>query len=103
MHQPLPHIEEVFDTVGQNKATLFSTLDCASGFWQIPLDEATAQKTAFLTQQGVFQFKRLPFGLMNASSVFSIVMNHVHRHLSTKYAMVYVDDILVFRSTFEHL
>lgn len=104
LHQPLPHIEDVFDTIGQNKAAIFSTLDCASGFWQIPLDKRTAHKTAFVTHQGVYQFKRLPFGMMNAPSVFAMVMNHILRNLSTKYAMVYVDDILVFSKDFtQHL
>ena len=88
LHQPLPHIEDVFDTIGQNKATIFSTLDCASGFWQIPLDKRTAHKTAFVTHQGVYQFKRLPFGMMNAPSVFAMVMNSVLCIFSTKYAMV---------------
>ena len=104
LHQPLPHIEEIFDTIGQNKPTLFSTLDCASGFWQIPLHKSTAHKTAFVTHQGVYQFKRLPFGMMNAPSVFAMVMNHVLRNLTSKFAMVYVDDILVFSPDFsQHL
>ena len=76
---PLPRIEDVFDSVGQEQAKIFSTLDMASGFWQIPLDPETAHKTAFCTHAGVYQFKRLSFGHTNAPSAFSIVMGEVLR------------------------
>lgn len=39
---PLPRLEDVFDTIGISKANIFSTLDLASGFWQIPMDPETA-------------------------------------------------------------
>lgn len=76
---PLPRLEDVFDSVGECKPTLFSVLDLASGFWQIPLDEETKHKSAFVTHHGVFQFRRLPFGLMNAPMSFQMVMSQVLR------------------------
>ena len=101
---PLPRIEDVFDSVGQEQAKIFSTLDMASGFWQIPLDPETAHKTAFCTHAGVYQFKRLSFGLTNAPSAFSMVMGEVLRGLTFKNAVIYVDDILVYSRNFiQHL
>ncbi len=99
---PLPRIEDVFDSVGKAKARLFSVLDMASGYWQIPLDPETAHKTTFVTHGGVYSFKKLPFGLMNAPSCFSMVMSEVLRGLTLKYALVYVDDILVYSPNFQH-
>ena len=57
---PLPRFDDVIDTIGQSKAKIFSVLDCASGFWQIPLDPETKHKSAFITQDGVFEFNKLP-------------------------------------------
>ncbi len=101
---PLPRIEEVFDAIGKAKATVFSSLDLASGFWQLPLHPDSADKTGFVTHGGVYHFKKLPFGLRNSPSAFAMVMSDVLRNLTYKYAMIYVDDILVYSKSFtQHL
>ncbi|KAK3084156.1 hypothetical protein FSP39_009188 [Pinctada imbricata] len=101
---PLPRLEDVFDTIGISKAKIFSTLDLASGFWQIPMDPETAHKSAFVTPTGVFQWKRMPFGLVNAPASFQALMTQVLRGLNWKTCLVYVDDILVFSANFsQHL
>lgn len=98
---PLPRLEDVFDTIGISKANIFSTLDLASGFWQIPMDPETAHKSAFVTPTGVYQWKRMPFGLVNAPASFQALMTQVLRGLNWKFCLVYVDDILVFSNSFE--
>ncbi len=98
---PLPRIEDVFDAIGKRQAKFYSTLDLASGFWQLPLDPSTAHKTAFATHSGVYQFKKLPFGLRNSPSAFAMAMNHVLRDITFQYAIVYVDDILIFSRSFQ--
>lgn len=95
---PLPRLEDVFDTIGTSQAKLFSTLDLASGFWQIPMDNETKHKSAFVTPSGVYQWKRMPFGLVNAPASFQAIMTQVLRGLNWKSCLVYVDDIR-FRST----
>ena len=49
---PLPRLENIFDKLGQANASRFSTLDLASGFWQVPLDPETKEKTSFVTNDG---------------------------------------------------
>ena len=98
---PLPRLEDVFDALGRSEATIFSTLDLLSGYWQCGLDPATAHKAAFVTPSGVYQWKRLPFGLASAPSSFQHLLTQVLKHLNYKIALVYVDDILVFSRTFE--
>ena len=56
---PIPQMQDHFDALGG--ATLFSTLDLKSGYWQIPLDEDSKEKTAFSCQLCHFEFIVLPF------------------------------------------
>ena len=65
---PLPRIDDLLDQLGQSH--YFSTLDLASGYWQIRMHLDSVDKTAFITPQGLFEFRVMPFGLMNAPSVF---------------------------------
>ena len=67
---PLPKTEDVFDALGETHATIFSTLDLNSAYFQIPLDPETRHKSAFVTHEGVFEFTRMPFGLRNAPMSF---------------------------------
>jgi hypothetical protein len=97
---PLPNIEDILCKLGQ--ATYFSTLDLASGFHQIKVDESDIHKTAFSTENGHFEFVRMPFGLKNGPPTFQRMMNIVFAELPN--VLIYLDDIIVFSSSFqEHL
>ena len=85
----------------QQKQPFFSVLDLASGFWQIPMDPATRHKAAFITQSGIYEWMRLPFGLSNSPASFSMVMAQVLRGVNWKFVLCYVDDILVFSENVE--
>lgn len=79
----------------------FSTLDCLSGFQQIVVDPDSRPFTGFQCHRGRFQFKRLPFGLMNGPAEFQRVMQEVLAELLWFCALVYIDDIVVYSMTFE--
>ena len=53
-------------------AKYFSTLDCTSGYWQVAIDKGSQLHTAFRCAQGTFQWKRLPFGLVNAPAHYNL-------------------------------
>ena len=95
---PLPHIEDSLNTLGG--AMFFCSLDLASGYWQVEMDAADREKTAFVTQGGLYEFKVMPFGLMNAPATFERLMERVLRGMAWSECLVYLDDILVFGPDF---
>ena len=103
MNFSLPRFDDVVDTIAASKAVYFTVLDLASGFRQIPVSESSKEKTCFVTESGTYCYKRMPFDVVNASSVFSMVMSEILRSINWIHALVYVDDIVVFsRSLEEH-
>lgn len=86
------------------KATYFSSMDMLSGYFQVPLSQNDVPKTAFCTQDGLFEFLRMPFGLTNAPANFQMLMDSVLGGLKWTAALLYLDDVIVFGTTFdEHL
>ena len=88
---PVPHIQD-FSAHLQN-SKIFSKIDLIRAFHQIPLSKEAIPKTAVITPFGLYQFKRMPFGLRNAAQTFQRFMNTITRGLEGVY--VYIDDILV--------
>ena len=99
---PLPRIDDSLDMLSKSK--FFSTLDLASGFWQVKMEPNSREKTAFVTHSGLYEFSVMPFGLVNAPSTFQRLMESVLAGLSGEKCIVYIDDILVPGATWpEHL
>ena len=100
--QPLPRIDETLDAL--DGTCYFSTLDLASGYWQVELHPKDKEKTAFVTPFGFYQFWVMPFGLCNAPATFQCLMERVLAGLQWSSRLVYLDDIIVYsRSDEEHL
>ncbi len=89
---PLPRIDDTIDSLAGN--SLFTTLDFASGYFQIPLAEEDKYKTAFSTGTELHEFEVMPMGLCNAPMTFQALMEKVLSGL-------HLDDVLVYGKTFE--
>lgn len=98
---PLPRIDEILDQLGQNK--YFTTLDLASGYYQVLLDDNDREKTAFSTDFQHYEFVRLPMGLKSAPFTFQRLMGNILSEVLGSDCFVYLDDIVVHaRSLGEH-
>ena len=96
---PLPLVDDLLGVLG--KAVYFSSLDLISGYWQIMMDEADKEKTAFCTShRGLYQFKVMPFGLMNAPGLFTQLISQVLEGYES-FTTGYIDDILCFSESLE--
>ena len=98
---PLPLIEDQIDRLSGYK--YFCSLDLASGYYQIKVAEDSIHKTAFITQDGLYEFLKVPFGLTNAPSVFQKIINKVLGNLRFQKVLVYLDDILIPGRTIEEV
>jgi len=96
---PLKNMDDLIGSL--DGATFFTSVDLESGFWQLPVALGDRPKTAFVTPDGLFQFKRLPFGLQASPPNFQRLMDRVLGGLQWEECLCYLDDILIFGTTFE--
>ena len=80
-------------------SSVFSKLDAASGYWQLPLDDQSAKLTTFITHKGRYFFRRLPFGIACAAEIFQREMSRILEGVEGVHA--YQDDIIIFGKTQE--
>ena len=92
---PLSRIDSCLDAMAGAK--WFSTFDLRAGYHQgIAMDPASAEKTTFITREGTFKFKVMPFGLTGAPSTFQRLMDLVMAGLNLEICLVFLDDIIVY-------
>src|SRR6266496_2117886 len=91
---PLPNINEMLSSFWGLK--WFTVIDLASAYWQIQLRKKDRPKTAFLTRNGQYQFKVMPFRLNNALVTFQRFMNKVLKQYIGKFVQVYLDNVIIY-------
>ena len=96
--QSLPRIEDSLECL--NGATIFTSLDLQSGYWQVELTEASRPLTAFtIGPLGFYECVWMPFGLTNALATFQYLMESCLGEMHLKWCIIYLDDIIVFSKT----
>jgi len=94
---PIPRMDDCLDSLGD--ATVFSTLDCNAGYWQIPVAAEDRYKTTFTSHTGLFRFVLLPSGLVNAPASFQWALDIILSGLRWKTCLAYLEDVIVFSRT----
>ena len=99
---PIPQIDDSLSKLGDAK--FFTTLDLGSAFWQVPLRKKDREKTGFPCDLGLYQWKRIPFGLCNATATFQRLMAQALTKVTKKYGnlvMSYLADVVISTPTLE--
>ncbi|GJP52878.1 hypothetical protein CLOM_g11964, partial [Closterium sp. NIES-68] len=96
---PIPRADELIDQLCGAK--FFSKIDLRGSYHQIRVNEADYYKTAFRTRYESYEYTVMPFGLTNAPSTFQLAMNDVFWPLLYKCVIVYLDDIVIYSTTWE--
>jgi hypothetical protein len=96
---PLPRIDDLFDQL--RGACVFSKIDLRSGYHQLKIWNSDIPKMTFTTQYGLYEYTVMSFGLTNAPTYFMYLMNKVFMEYLDKFAVVFIDDIIVFSKTEE--
>ena len=91
---PLPRIDDSLRLLGNQQ--WFSTMDLASGYWQVAMSPDAKRKAAFVTNEGLFQFRVMPFGLCNDPATFECLMDRVLCGMRWSRCLVYLDDVISF-------
>ena len=91
---PLPRIDTLFDQLAGAK--VFSKIDLCSGYHQINIRPQDIPKIAFYTRYGLYEYLVMSFGLTNAPAFFMYLMNLVFMPELDKFAVVFIDDILMY-------
>ena len=98
----LPRLDEALDAIAG--CSVFSSLDLAMAYHQVPVEPSDVEKTAFITHAGLFEMTKMPFGLCNAPSTYQRLMSIVLCGLMKRICLVYRDDVIVYsRHHFQHL
>ena len=98
---PMPTARSLFLYMAYKKPTIWTALDLLSGYHQCVIEENSRHYTAFETPMGIYQYKRVAFGLIGAPWQFTKVMAIALKGLMPRVCLAYLDDIIVYDTSFE--
>ena len=94
---PIPRVDEVMDSLAGS--TIFSDMDCTSGYHQVDLDDETSEMCAFSTRKGHFQYTKLPMGLRGSGMTFQKMITLLLSGMLHKEVLAYLDDCILFSAS----
>jgi len=99
---PIPRLHALLRRI--LKARYITTLDILKGYYQVRMKESSKMYTAFSTEDALYEWEVMPFGLCNAPATYQRLMNKILDNIIDDFVYVYIDDLVIFSFTFlEHL
>ena len=95
--EPMPNMEEIINRMSGHKH--FTKMDLSKSYWQVGLTERSKPLTAFETPRSLFQFRTMPFGLVNSGATFCRLMRIILSNLPNVDS--FVDDMWIFTETWK--
>lgn len=96
---PVTRLDQCKDSLVD--AAIFTTIDANSGYCEVEIDEADRDRTTFTSHHGLYRFIRMPFGLKNVQGTFQRAIDVIMSTEKFQYALIYLDDIVVFSKSVE--
>lgn len=90
----LPKMDKCADNLGDAK--FFTRPDANNGFWQMAIDPIDYEKTAFITHDSLFEWRRVPSGLVNTPANFQRALDVIFAKYKRQTCLVYIDDVVIF-------
>ena len=95
---PIPRMDDCIDKVGNSK--YITKFDLLKGFWQIPLTERAKEISAFVTPDGLYHYKVMPFGMKNSPATFQRLINTIIAGI--EHCDAYIDDAIIYSDEWNH-
>ncbi|KAK3739967.1 hypothetical protein QZH41_009486, partial [Actinostola sp. cb2023] len=95
-NEPMGNVEGILARLDHNE--YYSKFDMTKGYWQIPMEQDSKEMTAFSTDDGCYQFCKMPFGLVNSGATFNRMRKMLDQAKDTEH---YIDDVLCHTKTWE--
>ena len=97
---PIPRIDDAMDCL--SGSTIFSVVDCTSGYHQVPLDEEASEMCAFSTRKGHWQYTKMPMGLRGSGMTFQKLITLLMAGMLHAEVLAYLDDCILFSKSIDH-
>ena len=95
---PIPRMDDCIDKIGNSK--YITKFDLLKGFWQIPLTERAKEFSAFVTPDGLYHYKVMPFGMKNSPATFQRLINTIIAGI--EHCDAYIDDAIIYSDEWNH-
>jgi len=96
---PIPRSQDLFRSL--EGAKYYTSIDLCQGYFQMPVKMEDQDKTAFITDFGLYNFKRIPQGIKNSGPIFQRVINNLFSDFLYRTMIAYLDGICCFGNDFE--
>ncbi len=90
---PIPNIRDILDRSEGSK--FFSKIDAEAGYYTFPMHPSSIEKTAFITKEGLYEFIKMPMGLVSAPATFQRNMDNILSEYKGKFVLVYLNDVKI--------